>query len=83
MQSKNPSAAFLFLPAACAGAPCFDFRNVGPSVDPPHRLNSSFAILTAEVGAPAFMRGKERFSAPGKVWLLTTRFSAGDRRSRG
>jgi hypothetical protein len=29
------------------------------------------------VGAPAFMRGKERFSAPGKAFTLTMRFSAG------
>ena len=29
------------------------------------------------VGAPAFMRGKERFSAPGKARLQSVRFSAG------
>jgi hypothetical protein len=34
--------------------------------DPSHRLNSSPVILTRAEGAPAFMRGKERFSAPGK-----------------
>jgi hypothetical protein len=32
------------------------------------------------VGAPAFMRGKERFSAPGRVSTLITRFSAGNAR---
>ena len=30
------------------------------------------------VGAPAFMRGKERFSAPGKTLDLIMRFSAGN-----
>jgi hypothetical protein len=30
------------------------------------------------VGAPAFMRGKERFSAPGKISTLILRFSAGN-----
>jgi hypothetical protein len=29
------------------------------------------------VGAPAFMRGKERFSAPGAVPVSSVRFSAG------
>jgi hypothetical protein len=31
----------------------------------------------SSVGAPAFMRGKERFSAPGKNSILVWRFSAG------
>jgi len=35
------------------------------------------------VGAPAFMRGKERFSAPKKVSSLILRFSAGLGKSRG
>ena len=34
-------------------------------------------------GAPAFMRGKERFSAPEKVSTLIMRFSAGPGKSRG
>jgi hypothetical protein len=34
-------------------------------------------------GAPAFMRGKERFSAPKKVSTLIMRFSAGLAKSRG
>jgi hypothetical protein len=29
------------------------------------------------VGAPAFMRGKERFSAPGNTLVSIMRFSAG------
>jgi hypothetical protein len=33
--------------------------------------------VDALVGALAFMRGKERFSAPGKVGILVMRFSAG------
>ena len=35
------------------------------------------------VGAPAFMRGKERFSAPGRVSTLIMRFSAGSEKSQG
>ena len=34
------------------------------------------------VEAPAFMRGKERFSAPGSSTLIMTRFSAGIGKSR-
>jgi hypothetical protein len=33
------------------------------------------------VGAPAFMRGKERFSAPGNSLDSIMRFSAGDARA--
>jgi len=36
------------------------------------------------VGAPAFMRGKERFSAPGKiVFVFLRRFSAGIEKAPG
>jgi CheY-specific phosphatase CheX len=35
------------------------------------------------VGAPAFMRGKERFSAPKEVSTLILRFSAALGKSRG
>jgi hypothetical protein len=35
------------------------------------------------VGAPAFMRGKERFSAPEKISTLIMRFSAGLGKARG
>jgi len=35
------------------------------------------------VGAPTFMRGKERFSAPKKVSTLIMRLSAGLGKSRG
>jgi hypothetical protein len=39
----------------------------------------AFSISPAlVVGAPAFMRGKERFSAPGKVLTSIVRFSAGN-----
>jgi hypothetical protein len=35
------------------------------------------------VAAPAFMRGKERFSAPGRGYFSITRFNAGNRKTRG
>jgi hypothetical protein len=43
----------------------------------------SFCSSFARVGGPAFMRGKKRFSASGKVSTLIMRFSAGIEKSRG
>src|ERR1019366_4920879 len=44
------------------------------------RRNPRLALLG---GSPAFMRGKERLSAPGKARLQSMRFSAGIAKSQG
>jgi len=46
-------------------------------------LQGDDADHSFSVGAPAFMRGKERFSAPEKARLQSMRFSVGIAKSRG
>jgi hypothetical protein len=45
----------------------------------PRSYLSDMSPVCTLVGAPAFMRGKERFSAPEKILPIIMRFSAGPR----
>src|ERR1019366_7359171 len=89
---KTPSSYFAVIVMVSLTEPCAQLPSPAPgSVSwyhqsligiPPFSLHKSQGVYFL-VEAPAFMRGKKRFSAPGKVSALTMRFSAGPGKSRG